>query len=279
MPVLHRPLAIEEACELMAELDEPMVYGGGTAIQILLKQDVLFATDFVDLSLVEGLAAVVESDGAVRLGPMVSLRTIERSPRLRDAVPLLALAYSDVANPRVRNTASVGGNLAHGDYRLDAPPALLVLEAVVEATSVRGTRRIPIGEFFVGFQQTALERDEIVTAIEVPYAPPDSVGHFVKLSSLAANDWPCATAAALVTRDGGRRLRLGIGALAPTPLRVDLDLSGLDDDGVRAAATEAASEVLDPLPDVRGGVEFKRRLGMVAVEEAVTTALRGGGHG
>jgi aerobic carbon-monoxide dehydrogenase medium subunit len=265
MPQLHRPESLDEAVELLSTLDNPMVYGGGTAIQILIKQGILFADHFVDLATVPGLREITADDRGVTVGPMVSIRRMETA-----APPLAADAYRHVANPRVRNTASVGGNLAHGDYRLDPPTALLVLNATVLATSVRGTREIPVREFFVDFQQTALEPDELVSGIRIP-AQGAGVGRFVKNSSLGENDWPCASASVLVT---GSTVHIGLGAVAPTPRYVTFDTAGLDDEGAVDAALEAIEPELDPIPDVRGGVAYKRRLARVTVEDAVRGAWK-----
>jgi carbon-monoxide dehydrogenase medium subunit len=216
------------------------------------------------------------------VGALVTLRRMETDPLVGRVAPLAAEVYGKVANPRVRNTASVAGNLAHGDYRLDPPTALLVLDARVELTSSRGRRLVPVREFFTGFQRTALERGELVTAVEIP-AQPGPAAAFVKLSSLSANDWPCASAAALVVparrRGRDRELRLGLGALAATPVYLSLSLPADAEVGdVAAAAAGAAEQVIDPIPDVRGGVEFKRRLGLVAVRDAVTSAWRMAGE-
>lgn len=271
MPRLHRPTTLEEAAELLSTLDNPMVYGGGTAIQILVKQGILFADNFVDLALVPGLRDVTTEANGVLAGPMVSIRRMEIA-----APPLAADAYRHVANPRVRNTASVGGNLAHGDYRLDPPTALLVLDAVVRATSVRGTRDIPVREFFTDFQETALEPDELVSGVFIPAQDPSAGYHFEKNSSLSANDWPCASAAVLVT---DHTVHIGLGAVAPTPRHVTADISGLDDQGAVEAALAAVEPELDPIPDVRGGVEYKRRLARVTVEDAVRRAWKDRQHG
>jgi len=270
MPRLHRPTSLAEVARLLSTLDNPMVYGGGTAIQILVKQGILFADNFVDLAGVPGLRDVSVDAAGVTVGPMVSVRRMETDPQVRRTVPLAAAAYRQVANPRVRNTASAGGNIAHGDYRLDPPTALLVLGATVRATSVRGTRDIPIREFFVDFQQTALAPDELVSGIRIP-AQPAGAGRFVKNSSLGENDWPCASASVLVTRD---RVHIGLGAVAPTPRYVTFDARGLDDQGAVDAALEAIEPALDPIPDVRGGVAYKRRLARVTVEDAVRGAWK-----
>jgi aerobic carbon-monoxide dehydrogenase medium subunit len=271
-PAYHYPTTLDEACELLSAGDDPMVYGGGTAVQILLKQGVLFASDLVDIAGVPGLAELTETRSGLRVGPMVTLRRMETDPLVRRVAPLLSEVYGHVANPRVRNTASVGGNIAHGDYRLDPPTALLVLDAKVEITSRTGVRRMPVREFFVDFERTALEPAEIVSAIELPRQPESAGAHFTKLSSLAANDWPCASACALVVDAprGRRQVRLGLGALAHIPLFVQVDLpADTEPEEAVDAARQTAEPLIDPIPDVRGGAAFKKRLGCHAVEEAV----------
>jgi carbon-monoxide dehydrogenase medium subunit len=275
MPVLHQPRDLDEACTLLAELDDPMVYGGGTAIQILLKQGLLFAENLVDLSFVPGLTAIEATATGIRVGAMTPLRRMETDAQVAGVVPLAAATYGHVANPRVRNTASVGGNIAHGDYRLDPPTALLALDAQVELRSAHGQRRVPVREFFVDFQLTAVEHGELITAIEIPAQPAGSASSYVKLSSLGENDWPSASAAALLVTEAGRRtLRLGIGALAPIPQFVSVDVSGHDLETTVEAAKAAADPLIDPIPDVRGSVTYKRRLGLVAVEDAVRRAWK-----
>jgi len=273
----HQPRSLEEACALLDTLDEPMVYAGGTAIQILIKQGVLFAGNLVDISCVPGLDDIEETADGFRVGPMVSIRRMETDSRVRGRSRLAADAYGRVANPRVRNTASVGGNIAHGDYRLDPPTALLALDARVGLTSVRGSRTVPARKFFVDFQATAVEPGELITSIEVPAAPAGAGSAFVKMSSLSENDWPTASVAALLDRGPERQiLGLGLGALAPVPRFVELDVTGSDLEETVKAAIEAVDPLLDPLPDVRGSVSYKRQLGLVATEEAVRSAWRDG---
>lgn len=271
---MHSAHSLEEACSLLDTLDDPLVYGGGTAIQILIKQGVLFAGSLVDVGGIPGLGAIEPSGSGIRVGAMASLRSMETGASIRELAPLAAMAYAEVANPRVRNTASVGGNIAHGDYRLDPPTALLVLGARVELASVRGTRSVPVREFFVDFQLTAIEPGELITALEVPASEPGASHAYVKLSSLGANDWPAASVAAQL--DSERTvLRLGLGALAPVPRFVEVPLgAGGVDDAVQAAL-HAVEPALDPIPDIRGGAAYKRQLGLVATEDAVRRAWKG----
>jgi carbon-monoxide dehydrogenase medium subunit len=273
--VLHRPETVAEACALLAADPSAMAFGGGTAIQILRKQGILFVESFVDLSRIPGLRDIVRTASGLRAGPMVTIRRMETTALVRAVAPLAATAYGKVANPRVRNTASIGGNVAHGDYRLDPPVALLALGGAIEATSVAGARTIPAADFFVDFQQTDLRTGELVTAIEVPAMPTGATASYVKLSSLSANDWPCASAAALLAPTaGGLTLRLAIGALAPVPRLAAADVTGRTEEEVVEAALELAETLMDPIPDVRGGVEYKRALGRVAVEDAVRGAWK-----
>jgi carbon-monoxide dehydrogenase medium subunit len=131
---------------------------------------------------------------------------------------------------------------------------------------------VPAREFFVDFQQTALTHGDLITAIEIPRQPSGAGACFAKLSSLSANDWPCASAAALVVDQPKHRreIRLGLGALSHVPLYTSFVLpADTDIEDVVVAARDAAGPLLEPIPDVRGGAEFKRRLGLVAVEDAV----------
>ncbi|MBH0776343.1 FAD binding domain-containing protein [Nocardia bovistercoris] len=275
MTRVHHPRSLEEATALVAQLDEAIVYGGGTAIQILLKQGLISAPDYVDLLHVPGLSELTHVGERVRIGAMVRLREVERDPHVRRALPLAAETYGHVANPRVRNTASAGGNIAHGDYRLDPPAALMALDAVVEIASTHGVREVSIREFFTDFQQTAVQHDELVTAILVPRPAVGTVGAFTKMRSLSQNDWPCASAAVLmVPEDDFVDVRIGLGAVAPTTVYVAFDLTS--DMNARQAvdvAIEIADSVMEPLPDVRGSANYKARMGRVAVEESIRRCL------
>lgn len=279
-PELRRAETLEEAYALLAADGDALAYAGGTALQILRKQGVLFASRFVDIAGISSLDAIVETGSTLRVGATVSLRRMEHDGLVGRHAPVLATACRRVANPRVRNTATIGGNLAHGDYRLDPPVALLALGATVVLGSIEGTRSLPIDAFFVGFETTAVRHGELVTAIELPLGQHDVSSCYVKLSSLSANDWPCASVAAVLTRAHSRAtLRIALGALAPTPVLALVDVTGMQGSDPVAAAAEAAVGLMDPIADARGGVAFKRQLGRVAVHDAVAAVLDEARHG
>lgn len=275
MAVFHVPDTLDEALELLADLDDTMVYGGGTAIQILVKQGLLFTEHFIDIGRIPGLRDVAVDHRGVTVGPLVSLRRMETDSEIRSIAPLLSQTYAEVANPRVRNTASVAGNIAHGDSRVDPPTALVVLDSTVELTSVGGRREVSMREFFVDFQVTEVRPDEMITSIHIPRQPPEAIGSFTKLSSLAENDWPCASAAALAVPGDLIEVRLGLGALAPTTRYLALDFDpGTAEQEMVDGAIDLANTAIDPIEDIRGSASYKAQLGRVAVEESVRAAVK-----
>jgi aerobic carbon-monoxide dehydrogenase medium subunit len=273
--ILH-PESLAEATALLGVDPEAWALGGGTAIQILRRQGYISPSVLVDLAGLAELRGIRAEGGWLRLGAMVTQREVELSPIVRAAAPLLAETYRQVSNVRVRHTATVGGNLAHGDYRLDPPAALLVLEAVVVVAGQRGERFIPIGEFFVDLLETALRPGEVIVEVRVPLAHPRRSGQFLKLATLGANDWPCVAVAALLEWGEDDRLaaaRLGITALAAVPLLVRLDpVAGLDQSALTEMAVATALARIDPLPDLRGSAEYKRRVCRVVLGDAIAAA-------
>jgi len=263
--VSHYPVSIAEACTLLAEADAGRVYGGGTAVQVMLHHGTWAASDLIDLAAVPGLDGIHETPAGLRVGALVTLRRMETDPLVRALAPLAAEVYGRVAHPRVRNTATVGGNLADGDPRLDPPPALMVLDARVELSAVNGTRTVPVRRFF----PNGILPGEIITAVEIPRQPAGGA-YFEKFSSLAAGDRPCASVAALAI---GTRLRLGIGALAPTPVFTEITLAVDSPDAVVAeAARKAAGPLLQPVGDLRGSAAYKRSVGLALVAGAAVEA-------
>jgi carbon-monoxide dehydrogenase medium subunit len=278
MSRIVQPASLDEAVALLLEEHEARPLGGGTAIQVLRKLGLIDPPLLVDLAHIPELQGVHEESGALRLGAMVTHREVETSALVRGTAPLLSQTYRHVGNVRVRHMATVGGNLAHGDYRLDPPAALLVLGATVRLAGPQGTRCLPLRDFFVDLQQTALEPGELLVDVAIPLAHAARSGCFVKFSSLSANDWPCVGVAALLEWDGEDGLaaaRLGVTAMAPVPLLLEIaEATGMDESALADAAVESVSAVIDPLPDVRGTVAYKRRVCAAVLRDAVSRAWR-----
>jgi aerobic carbon-monoxide dehydrogenase medium subunit len=272
---LLQPRSVDEAIELLAKHgDDARPIGGGTTLIILMKQRALHYPYLVDLQSIPGLDQISRESDGVRIGALATHRTVELSPLIRQAFPAIAEAFSQIGNVRVRQTASVGGNLAHADYRLDPPPPLLVLGTVVNAMGPNGSRTIPIKDFFRGLYETALEPGELIVDVKIPFMPPDSKAVYLRYSSLSGNDWPCLGVAALASRQNGRsqELRLALGGVAATPLLIE----GLDlvkdqslDDSVIDKLLGIVDEQISPSSDLRGSEWYKRKMVRVFVKKAI----------
>ena len=272
---LLQPRSLPEAVEQLQKYgDDARPIGGGTTLIILMKQRALHYPDLVDLQTIPGLNQIKSDNGAVRIGALASHRMVETAPVIKQSVPVLAEAFRHIGNVRVRETASVGGNLAHADYRLDPPPPLLVLGAEVSAFGPGGWRVIMLKDFFRGMYETALEPGELLVEVRVPSMPVNSRAVYLRYSSLAANDWPCLGVAGLLARENGRcqELRLALGGVAATPILID----GLDfvrdqdlDDGVIDRVLKVVDPQIAPSSDLRGTEWYKRRMARLFVRKAL----------
>ena len=279
---LLQPRSVSEAVAMLARYgDDARPLGGGTTLVILMKQRALYYPYLVDLQTIPGLAEIkVESNG-VRIGALVTHRSLECSPVIRASFPALADAFGQIGNIRIRQTASIGGNLAHADYRLDPPPALLVLGAEVSLFGANGARTVPLSQFFQGLYETALKPAELLIDIKVPFMPENSRAVYLRYSTLSANDWPCLGFAAFLSKANGRcrELRVALGGLASTPVLV----GGLDfvndqtlDSAVIERLLDAVDQQIAPFADLRGSEWYKRRMARLFVKKAVEQ-LKGAG--
>ncbi len=275
---LLRPATLEEASQLLLEhADDARPIAGGTALQIFRHLGLLGVPYLVDLGGIPGLNGIRLEGGCLVIGAMTPLGEVERSPLVRERLPVLAQTYARVANVRVRTTATAGGNLAHGDYRIDPPAILLPLGAAVTVFGPGGSRSLALAGFFTGLEETALGPGDILVDVRVPLAGLPDGAVFHKFSSLAANDWPCYGGGVCLWRDqDGRcgRALAGVTAMAPTPLLVDLPIlagRAIDPALAREAGAYVAERV-DPLPDLRGSAAYKRKLTAVCTADAVLMA-------
>jgi carbon-monoxide dehydrogenase medium subunit len=277
---LLQPRSLVEASDLLVKHgDDARLIAGGTTIIILLKQRAVHYPYLVDLQSIPGLNQIAQEADGVRIGALATHRAVELSPLVRSAYPFLAEAFRHIGNVRVRETASVGGNLAHADYRLDPPPPLLLLGARVTAFGPNGTRIIPLKDFFRGMYETALDPGEILVDVKIPPMPAESKAVYLRYSTLSANDWPCLGVAALLSSNNGRckELRLALGGLAATPLLVS-GLEIVNDQQLDESAVEAVLRTVDeqiaPFSDLRGSEWYKRQMARVFVKRAIA-CLRG----
>jgi len=275
------PRALDEALAIFQEYgDDARVIAGGTALVTMMRQRLVQPRCVVSLRDVEGLGRIEATNGAIRIGALVTHREAETSPLLQERLPVLAETFRRVGTIRIRHMATVGGALAHADPNQDPPVTLIALGARVEIRSAGGRREVPIEEFFRDYYEPALEPGELVTAVTVPLLPPASGASFVKFLPRTADDYATVAVAVSVTLEAEgercREARVALGSVATTPLRgraAEALLSGarLDED-VAKAVGDAARRVTDPLDDHRGSAAYKREMTAVMVGRALTQA-------
>ena len=282
----HAPGTLDEAVALLERLgDEAKVLSGGQSLLPLLKLRLGDAGHLVDIGRIPGLTGITEADGCLRIGGATREADLERSALIRDKYPILLDTAAVIADPLVRNRATVGGNLAHGDPANDHPATMLALGAEVVARGPGGERTIPVTQFFTGLFATALAPAEILTEIRIPIPPPRSGGAYVKLER-KVGDFATAAAAAQVTLGGaGEIAQVGIGLTnaGPTPIKAtaaEEHLRGRQPDAEAVAeAARLAAAATSPSADRRGSVEYKRDMARVLTGRAVARAVeRAGGQ-
>jgi carbon-monoxide dehydrogenase medium subunit len=272
----EEPATLAEALALLgAPGGEARLLAGGTALTIMLRSRLLRPRLLVSLAAIPDLVGI-RVNGDVRIGAMTSHRAIERSPAVRAAAPLLADACGRVGTPTIRNMGTLGGNLAHGEAASDPAPALLALDARVTLAGPAGERTVSLDGFFRDFYETTLADGEVLTAVLVPRPPPGARSTFVKYTCLAEEDRALVSVAALVVPgpDGTcADVRLGLGGVAPTPLRAraaEALLRGRAATPARIAeVAEAAAAATDPLDDRQGSAPYRREMTRVWVARAL----------
>ena len=282
----HAPGTLDEAVALLERHgDEAKVLSGGQSLLPLLKLRLGDAGHLVDIGRIPGLAGITEADGYLRIGGATREADLERSDLIREKYPILLDTAVVIADPLVRNRATVGGNLAHGDPANDHPATMLALGAEVVARGPGGERTIPITSFFTGLFATALAPAEILIEIRIPVPPPRSGGAYVKLER-KVGDYATAAAAVQVTLGGqGEMARIGIGLTnaGPTPIKAtaaEEHLRGRQPDAASIAeAARLAADATSPNADRRGSVEYKRDMARVLTGRAINRAVeRAGGQ-
>jgi len=276
----HAPTSLGEATALLVRLGEDAkVLSGGQSLIPLMKLRLASPPHVIDINGIPGLAGIREADGVLRIGALTRESDLEESELVRTRYPLLHETARVIADPLVRNLATVGGNLAHGDPANDHPATMLALGAEIVATGPRGERRIPIAGFFTGPFATALDPGEILVEIRVPGPAARSGGAYVKMERKVGDFATAAVAAQLTLAADGTCHQVGIGLtnVGLTPIKATQAEAALKgqrpDDAVIARAAKLAAEASQPAEDLRGSVEYKRDLVRVLTGRALRRAL------
>ena len=312
----HAPGSLEEALALLGSLDDAKVMSGGQSLLPMLKLRLASPANIVDIGRIPGLDAISEEGGFLRIGALVTETALEESSVVADRYPILLDTAKVIADPLVRNRATICGNVAHGDPANDHPATMIALGAQMVATGPNGERTIEVDDFFQGLFMTALEPGEILTEIRIPSpagaaggrgsAAEHSGGAYLKLERKVGDYAVAGVAVQLTLDDSGKVTRAGVGLtnLGFAPIRASAAEAALtgarlaergglrgafskvadaitrapDADEVIAAAAQAAADATDPVADRRGSVEYKRNMARVLTGRAIAKALaRAGG--
>jgi carbon-monoxide dehydrogenase medium subunit len=233
----------------------------------------------VDINGIRGLSGIRESDGVLRIGALTRESELEESQIVRSRYPLLHDTSKVIADPLVRNLATVGGNLAHGDPANDHPATMLALGAEIVAVGPKGERRVPIASFFTGPFETSLRPDEILTEIRIPSPAARSGGAYLKLERKVGDFATAAVAVQVTLGANGACESVGIGLtnVGLTPIKAtkaEASLKGVipDEAAIKRAAALAA-EAAEPSEDLRGSVEYKKDLVRILAVRALRKAV------
>ncbi|RSM63432.1 carbon monoxide dehydrogenase [Amycolatopsis sp. WAC 01376] len=273
-----RPSSLTEALAVKAERPDAVPIAGGTDVMVELNFDHRRPGALLDLNRVTELAEWTETDGRIRLG--ASVPYVRVIAELGEVLPALAMASRTVGSPQIRNRGTVGGNLGAASPAGDTHPVLLVLGAEVEAASVRGTRRIPAEEFYLGVKRNALEPDELITAVHLPAeAGPQQ---FAKVGTRNAMVIAVCSFALALHLDS-REIRAAVGSAAPTPRRATAAEEFLTaelpwstkaslTDSVKRRFGELVSRASSPIDDVRGSADYRKHALSVLARRTLTWA-------
>jgi carbon-monoxide dehydrogenase medium subunit len=268
-----RAESVDDAIAVLAEHgDDAKILAGGHSLLPLMKLRLATPSVLVDVGGLTDLSYVRDGGDHVAVGGLTRHHDVEHSEVLREHAPLLAHAAGQVGDPQVRHRGTLGGSLAHGDPASDLPACVLALGATIVARGAAGERRLAADELFVGFLETALAPDEVITEVRIPKATGAGFG-FQKFNR-RAQDWAIVGVAAV----GGERPGVALVNMGSTPVRAASVEARLADGASPAQAAEVADEGTDPPSDLNADPEYRRHLARVLVERALASVANGDGN-
>jgi carbon-monoxide dehydrogenase medium subunit len=277
---LLRPTTLSEVGEILdVHRSDVVLYAGGTELLLMMKEGLIRPRGLVDIKRVAGLGGIDVEDGRLSIGATVRHRDVERSPVVRAWCPLVAGVIRHVANVRVRNVGTVGGNLAFADPHSDLATLFLALDATVALWSRRGERDVTLADFVRGAYETAREDDEVLTAVRFAPWPAGTAAAYVKYGVYERPTLGVAVALTPDANGGVTAARIAVGCVGPRPQRLgeaERRVAGGTLADLEASAGDVAAagaEEVDTVGDLHGSAEYKRDMVRVFVRRALETAL------
>ena len=280
---LIQPTTVAEASQALGDFGErAKVYAGGAELLLLLRQKLLEVEVLIDIKKIGELHRLSADEKGMRIGACMTHQALANDPVVRRHAPSFAGAESQVANARVRNQGTLGGNLCFSDPHSDPGTVLLVHNASVKVANYTGERQIPLDQFFHDMYATALRPNEILSQVEIPPLPYGMKSVYLRLHRYQR---PTLGVAAAVTMTDGAiaECRLAVGCAGPKPLR----LTELETKTRGTTASEARKlfaeqknylrELLRPVDDLLGSADYKLYMTSVLLGDALEQAARGNG--
>lgn len=285
----HEPATVGDATRLLAEFKEQArVYGGGTELLLVMKEGLARFKHLINVKSISGQNDIKFENGCLNIGAVATHRMLEDSEEIRKYFPVIAEMEQNIANIRVRNVGTIGGNLCFAEPHSDPATLFLVYDALVELAGLGGSRSLPLREFTLGPLETALRDGEILTHIKVPSMPQGMEVTYLKFGYLERPTIGVAGAVKLNERDEVQEARFAVGSLGDKPVRLDEVEALFQGKEVREGlsllpkAVEFAYEKVPVVTDLYGTEAYKRHLLMVFLKRAFQRACQksnGEGHG
>jgi aerobic carbon-monoxide dehydrogenase medium subunit len=276
------PTTVAEACALLKQHSgQAKVFAGGSHLTILMKQGLYQPKALVNIKRIPELKGIrFDSTDGLIIGALVTHRELETSAAVKEKFPVLCEAEREVANIRVRNMGTVGGNLASGEPLTDLSQIFIALDGKARITGPNGQRTIAIEDLFVDFYTTSLAEDEILTQIVIPSLPARSGIDYIRFSSSSVVDKPSAGVAVRLTLEPGsetvQAARIVLGCVGATPVRARkaeaLTTGKKLTPELAEEAGAVASRECSPTSDLRGSEEYKRAIVGTLVKRAAGKA-------
>jgi carbon-monoxide dehydrogenase medium subunit len=276
------PTTVAEACALLKQhWGEAKVFAGGAHLTILMKQGLYQPKTLVNIKKIPELRGIeYDATEGLAIGALVTHHDIEMSSLVKEKLPVLCETEKEVANIRVRNMGTIGGNLASGEPLTDLSQIFISLDAKAKIAGTSGNRSIPVEQLFVDFYQTSLAEDEILTQVVIPPLPPRSGIEYIRFSSSSVVDKPSAGVSVRISLEPETELcqivRIVLGCVGATPVRARKAEALLMAKKITAELAEEAGDIASqecsPTSDLRGSEQYKRAIVRTLVKRAANKA-------
>jgi len=278
------PKTMAEALNYLS-LDDTNVrmVSGGTALMLMMKSGVFAPTKLVNLRSVQGFSDISVKDNHLCIGSLTSLTEIEHSALVAKELPVLKEVMKKLSNVRVRNAARLGGALSHGDPHMDLPPLLSCLDASVRIQSKDSTRVMQVQDLYVGYYETALAKNELITEVLIPLKPKHH-SVYMKCTTRSADDWPALGVAVNLKSNKNtiEDIRIVLGAVCEVPTTLSLTQAFLTNKSINDAVLDEAAAIalteINPLSDELGSSEYKLHLVSIYVKRAIQALMNKGAN-